>query len=76
MGRLRHILGPLAMGEYGAVQQEALRRVFITNIWSQLIFIIYIRRNQEGGRPNRCRMSPEGGHNDRYPWPQGHDGGE
>ena len=76
IGRLRHILGPLALVEHGAVRQEALQRVCITNIWFQLLFIICIRRNQEGGRSDRYRITPEGGHNDHYPRPQGHDGGE
>ena len=42
----------------------------------QFLFIICIRRNQEGGRTDQYRRTPEGGHTDHYPRPPGHGGGE
>ena len=61
------------MGQFG---RKHCRGFVLQNRLIQFLFIICIRRNQEGGRSDRYRITPEGGHNDHYPRPQGHDGGE
>ena len=47
MGRQRHILGPLAMGEYGALRQDAMGEGLYHKHMVSPRFIVYICRNHE-----------------------------